>query len=612
MKELLITEINRIHEIMGIKNSKVLILENTKNPFLEIWDTAFNFFKKYEPTTVSPNARVIRLGAIDVPRNTYTAIKTFLTTKNWDLLTPTNARNLGVILSQDTDFVNKIYQSQFRKALDTLKLTEKELIQKIKNDLPPNATTQDIQNYLANLFKNPNDPASEKPAELLSSFLEPKISSRIKDLDSGKFLPEIYNAEGFIRNTGKNLEPPVLKAFREILGGGIFVSTEKLEKRLDEILSKISQKLDSGVKVNREMRELFNTIVALKKSAGDNVRKLYDLHITNNPNIPKEFKDELEKEDYVKKILDYAQEDLVKSTWPILKQKGDAYFSSVPIIGWLYRAMIGGMKEEGKTLKNVLTEAAEGVKRTLNVIAWNSPLSMKEAVVNFSRTGKWATLGEKALGYIFLHSFLIPGILARLEGYYKNKKIRELNAQIQEVKEACEAGLIDCSDSDLQLLENYNKDMFWSDFYDNVPLLKIGREGFQASDLLFFTYIDEVSNLLMDADEEMAYGDQDVLDILKQRLTDIQNKTGQELKKVGIDPEKSEEIEQASKMLNQKYDNSETGFKQFIKNSVGADTTGINVKVPGENNTFTYWGDKYKWIRDGASTLGTFEVQNAQ
>jgi len=606
MKNLLITEINRIQEIMGIDNSKTLILEATKNPFTELWSSAINFFKKYEPTNLPINYRSVRLGGIDVPRPTYTAIKNFLNTRNWDLLTRINARNLGTILSQDLDYVNKIYQSQFRTAMDNLKMTEQELIKKINDELPPNASPQDIQIYLRDLFNPTGDPANEKIAELLGAFLQPKISSRIKDFNSGKFVPEIYNAEGFLRKVAKNFELPVLQAFRTIFKN-LFKDTDTLEKKIDEILSKMYQKLQAGKKVNREMRELAMTIVSMKKQADDDIENLYKLHITDNPNIPQKFKDELEKEDLIKQIKTYWNEDLANSTTPILRQKVEQWLSAFPVIGWAVRGLYGATKD-GKTLKNVLLEALEGVRRTFNVIAWNSPTSMKEAVINFSRTGKYATIVEKIAVYLTLHNVLIPMIIARLETYYKNSEVQKLNEQIKQIKEYCALGLISCTEEDIKMLDSIKPSDYWQDVLDEVPLLKPFRNGLEIKDIFFFTYLDELSSLLSDADEELAYKEQDVKGLVLSRLTGLKDKLNAELQERGIDPNNEQQVEEASKLINQLYDNSESGFRQYIKNATGSDTTNLEVKVPGQEGIYTFWDDKYRWKRSGASTKGKFEL----
>jgi len=617
MNKNIITEVQRIKEIMGVKSDLILITE-AKNPIEEILDSAISFFTKKIPTTIKATDPEVMVGLVRVPRATFDKLTRFLTTRDWTELTDSEAAFLGQVLSQDINYVNSLYQQEFRKVMAKYNLSETDLIKKMNQELPQNPTSADIQNYLAAKFQNPADPSSIKPSFTLSGIVGSKIKNKLTELqNTGKVKEEIASAEGFVKRVGKNVVPPVIIAFKQILTGA-FTSNKKLEEKLDDIFKRIDAKLAEGggkvstTKVNREVREIFNTLVAMKKSADFNIKKLYEYHIVNNPKIPEEVKQELIKEKYVEKIIKYANEDLANSTMPIIMRKAQNYVESIPILGGLIRGLAkkAMYKEEYKFLDSMLAEQLVSLKRLGNVIIWNSPQGLEDVIVNYSRTGKWATLGEKAAGYIFVHNIMVPFVLQTIEGWFSNKEIINIREEIKALLELCQDEVLDlqCPDEDIQKLKNYSKDQFWKAFYDRVPVLKPFRQGFQGSDPFFFTYVDEILNFMIDAFDEEVHGDQQTVENLIGKTKELRDRYREQLKQKGIDIDNLSAYRDFKALQNKTYDNSENGFKAYIKDNVGADTSGLNLKLP--NGNYQFWDDEYEWVKQGQlSNKGKFQIK---
>ena len=621
MSNNLLTEVQRIKEIMGVKSDLSLITE-ARNPFEEIISSAVNFFKKEIPVGIRTTDPYIPVGLVNVPRSTYNRLTSFLRSGDWDSLSDSEAAYLGQILAQDRNYVDKLYQEEMRKVMNKFNLSETDLIRKMSQELPPNASQADVQNYLANLFRNPNDPSSFKPSNTLSGLVGSKIKNKITDLSrNGKIDEEIASAEAFTKRVGKNMISPVLLAFKQIIGGGFFKSQEKLEKQLDDIFKRIDTKLAEGggkvsvTKINREVREIFNTIVAMKKSADFGIRSLYDLHITNNPKIPEAVKEELKKEKYVERIMKYANEDLANSTLPVMLQKAQNYVEAIPVLGGLIRGMakkaIKG--EEYKFIDNILAEQLVSAKRLGNIFLWNNPQGLTDVIVNFSRTGKYATLVEKFGYYLAVHNFVIPFIIQTIEGFRENKEIIEVRELIKQILELCgdEVLGLNCPEEDIKELKNYTTNQFWQGFYDKVPLLKPFRDGFEVSDLAGFTYVDEALQFLGEAFNEEVFGDQQTVESILNKTKALREKYKQMLKSKGIDIENIEAYKKAKEVMDRNYDNSPEGFKAYIKDQTGQDTTNLNTTLPNGNQTF--WDNEYVWVKeDRLSNKGKWKIKEGQ
>lgn len=606
---------------MGVKSDLILITEG-KNPVEEILDSAISFFTKKIPTTIKATDPEVMVGLVRVPRATFYKLTKFLTTKDWTELTDSEAAFLGQVLSQDSNYVNSLYQQEFRKVMAKYNLSETDLIKKMNQELPDPYTSADILNYLATKFQNPADPSSIKPSFTLSGIVGSKIKNKITELqNTGKVKEEIASAEGLVKRVGKNVMPPVIIAFRQILTGA-FTSNKKLEEQLDDIFKKIDAKLAEGggkvstTKVNREVREIFNILVAMKKSADFNIKKLYEYHILENSKIPEEVKQELIKEKYVEKIIKYADEDLANSTMPIIMRKAQNYVESIPILGGLIRGLAkkAMYKEEYKFLESMLAEQVVSLKRLGNVIIWNSPQGLEDVIVNYSRTGKWATLVEKAAGYLFVHNYLVPFALQTIEGWRTNSEIIKIREEIKAYLELCQDGVLDlqCPEEDIKNFRNYSRDQFWKAFFNKVPILKPFREGFQGTDPLFFTYVDEILNFLGDAFDGELFGDQQTVKNLIDKTQALRDRYREQLKLQGVDIDNLQNYEEFRERQNKTYDNSENGFKEYVKdNFTTVDTSGLNLKLT--NGNYQFFDEEFEWVKErGMSNKGKFRVKNAQ
>ena len=142
---------------------------------------------------------------------------------------------------------------------------------------------------------------------------------------------------------------------------------------------------------------------------------------------------------------------------------------------------------------------------------------------------------------------------------------------------------------------------------NKIPILKPFRGDLKGSDVLFFTYIDEVIEGAVDLWWDTEFSDQDILKKTVERVKGTANKYREQLKMQGIDIDNVQVVQDWRALQSKKYDNSEPGFKSYIKDNTGQDTTGLqNLKLP--NGNYEYWGDEYEWKKDGLSNLGQFKI----
>jgi hypothetical protein len=215
--------------------------------------------------------------------------------------------------------------------------------------------------------------------------------------------------------------------------------------------------------------------------------------------------------------------------------------------------------------------------------------------------------------HLAVHNFVIPFIIQTIEGFRENKEIIEIRELITQILELCgdEVLGLNCPEEDIKELKNYTKNQFWQGFYDKVPLLKPFRDGFEVSDLAGFTYVDEGLQFLGEAFEEEVFGDQQTVENILDKTKALREKYRQMLKSKGIDIENIEAYKKAKEVMDRNYDNSPEGFKAYIKDQTGQDTTNLNTTLPNGNQTF--WDNEYEWVKqDRLSNKGKWRIKEGQ
>jgi len=608
MEKQYITEIERILEIMGVEPSKNLITE--ANIFQKVLGWGEELLTKAKRIP-GQSLDELEVNGMKVRRLLHDKLLKALRGQiKFSDLTGLEAYSLGRLLSTSKNDAEKIYVEQVRKALKDLKMSEKELITNLKNNI--NQNQGDIRNTLKTIFQDPNNP-TDNSGEFLSGLMGNKIQQRIDDLDSGNFKNEIFRPEAKWKILLKNLEPNSVKALREIFIKYYRKSQDDLEDEIVRRLNLIEEKLtrvspDGKVRpqnIGTDVRELFNIIAAWKKSAGDDAGSLLNLHIFNNPKIPQNVKETLKKSGYVEEFMKHMDEEINQSAFSVFGNTLKSYAKTVPFLN----GAIKGFEKEGYNyLQNLAKDSVESVGRIISYITYKSPQFPSEILANSIRAGRNATIAEKVAGYMFLDNFAIPWSIATIEGYLKNSNINKFNETIQIIQELCAAGQLDnCpSEEEMEQLENYTREQFTEEWMEHAPLYKLffGQNGeHKWSDVLFMTYLDETYNFIKNWRDSALFEKGDFLEKQIEKLKGYQSEIDTWLKQRGIDPEDKGRLEQMRSVMNKQYKPDETSFKQYLIDQGGYDSTLINSqKNLKQGDLYNYDGDNYQFEK-GTFTL---------
>jgi len=608
MEKKLILEVERILEIMGVDPSNNLIVE--QNIFQKVLSWA-------EKELVANRRNIpgvldqVAIKGRKVSKVMYEKILKALRGQiKFSDLSGRESYGLGQLLGEFADQSSSLYKQEIRKTLKELELTEKELVEKIKNEIDQNGG--DVRKALRKMFQDPEDPTGNS-GEFLAGLMEIKVAKRIDDLNSGKFSDEIFIPENKWKILGKNLEPTFVKAFREIFIKYYKKSQDDLEKEIVRRLDLIEEKLtrispDGKVRpknIKTDMRELFNIIAAWKKSADDDIEELLNLHIWNNTKIPEKVKNTLKKAGYVKEFMSHIDEEINRSAGSIFMNALTAHGKAIPLLSGIIKSV---EKDGYKYLSGLAKDVGENFLRIFNYIAIKTPQFPSEILSNAIRSGRNATLVEKVLGFIFIHNVALPWAIASLEAIYTNTEINKFNDQIAVIEELCAAGQLEnCpSAEEIAKLKNYTKEQFNQNWKEHAPLYKLfygTNKEHKFSDLLFFTYLDEVYEFGDKLYTSEAFEKGDYLENEINKLKGYQLEVDTWLKSHGIDPQDKNKLEELKNVANKQYKNNEQNFKQYLIDQGGYSEEKVNsaqnLKV-GEDYNFD--GTTYQF-EQGTFTL---------
>lgn len=607
MEKYLITEVERILEIMGVEPIKNLITEANIFQRLLGWGEKFLAGARRVPGV----ADELELNGVRVRRFMYDKLMKALRGQiPFSDLTGLEAYNLGKLLSSSKDEADKIYKEQVRKALKELKWSEQQLVSSLRTNVNQNGG--DVRKTLKTMFQDPTNP-NDNSGEFLAGLMGNKVQQRIDDLNSGNFKNEIFRPESAWKILLKNFEPSFVKAFREVFFKYYKKSQEQLEDEITRRLDLIEEKLnrvssDGKVRpqnVGTDMRELFNIIAAWKKSAGDEIGVLLDLHIWNNPKIPQKVKNTLKKTGYVDEFMKHIDEEINQSAWSIFQNTMKSYGKMVPLLNGVIKSF---EKEGYKYLDNLAKDTAESFARIFNYIAYKSPQFPSEILSNSLRSGRNATIAEKIAGYMFIDNVAIPYAIANIEAIIKNDNINKFNETVQIIQELCAAGQLDnCpSQEEMKQLDNYTREQFNENWVSHAPLYKVffGQNGeHKWTDALFFTYLDETLNFGKKWRDNTAFDKGDFLENQLKLLKGYQTDVDTWLKEHGIDPQDKGRLEQLRLVMNKQYKPDEANFKKYLIEQGGYDATLVNSQNNLKNgDLYSFDGDNYRFEK-GTFTL---------
>lgn len=269
MEKKLITEIRRIHKMMGIQQN--LLVEGVTP---KISDFIKGFFKEFQPITSGKN---FEIGGITVNKSEYEKIKNAITDpkKYFNNLSSDSKKLIARIIGNNQNYVENLYTELVSDILKKEKKTEENLIKGIMNDMEKN--NRDLQESLEALFEDDFvaevlfnkfrkkrediilqrfEPTKSlvKPKKELDSGIKSKIQSAVKT-DDLKSSEDLTRFRKFLASN-----KTIFNVFRR-LGNDIYIKFEKkvldkikkdelfIQKIFEDII-RTSNKLQGGMSAN--------------------------------------------------------------------------------------------------------------------------------------------------------------------------------------------------------------------------------------------------------------------------------------------------------------------------------------------------------------------------
>jgi hypothetical protein len=629
MKREILQEIKRINEIMGVKSSAKILLEQP-GVIADLIDKGRAIWKNISKSPDSyTNATKYTIGDINIPSQTYLRLKAFINNPYSTIsnLTNSDAFSLGRILSQDVPAVETLYQSQFKKVMLDKKISEEDLLKLIFKEAR-DKHNGDLAGALRSIFAekktvNGVDVLDVTPSsELMAGMLYNKMLNRIQSVSTNTFTKEIVPAEGTIKNFVKNIEPAIIKAYREIYSSWFNFGKDKewYTNKIKEIearaQAKLGQRLGSGAvdpqAVNREIRELFNFIVARKLSAQDKTNDLIKLYITDNPKIPQDVKDELETFGYVKAIKERLGKDIVNTATAQFNEAVQRNIESIPIMGGVLRGIAKKANDKSYDFGNsLLEEFKKATKRFFWQATWSSPFTPAEALARSIALGRTATISERVLLYILMSNIFIPMVYQGIEGLLTNTEIQRLKEIVDAVKLACEKGvLVPCPEEDIKQLENYTREQFRQGMKEKMPYNHL-LQSIKDRDLLGIlgsvTWWDEIYTFGEEVIANYLFGDQTMLETFKKDLVKSSENINNHLRALGVNPDDEKQVQALMDSLNKTYKNNLESFNNSLRDASLSISDG-DTKDLGDGK-YSFDGETYKFkVTKPQTGEGIFEM----
>jgi len=631
MKREILQEIKRINEIMGVKSSAKILLEQPQ-VIADLIDKGRAIWKNISKSPDSyTNTTRYTIGDVNIPNDTYLRLKAFINNPYSTIsnLTNSDAFNLGRILSQDVPAVEALYQRQFKKVMSDKKISEEDLLKEILKEAR-DKHNGDLAAALRSIFAEKktvngvNVMDVTPSSELMAGMLYNKMLNRIQSVSSKTFTKEIFPNEGAIKNFIKNNEPAIMKAYREIWLSWLNPKRDKswYDNKIKEIearlQAKLGQQLGTGSPdpqaANREMRELFNYIAARKLSAQDKTDDLIKLYITDNPKIPQNLKDELETFGYVQEIKKRLAKDIVKTTENQFVEAVTRNIESTPIAGGILRPIALKAKlKGGYDMANAwLGDFVQATKRFFWQATWSSPFAPSEALARSIALGRTATMVERVILYVIVSNGFIPLIYQTFEALLTNTEIQRLKTMINAVRLACEKGvLVPCPEEDIKQLENYTREQFRQGMKEKMPYKHL-LQGIKDGDLLGIlgsaTWWDEIYTVGEEVFANYIFGDQTMLETFKKQLVDSQENIHNSLRALGVDPNDEQQVQALMEALNKTYKNDLESFNKSLRDASLAISDGDTQDLGG--GLYSYDGNTFKFkVTKPQTGEGYFELQ---
>jgi hypothetical protein len=356
-----------------------------------------------------------------------------------------------------------------------------------------------------------------------------------------------YNYSGLKKWLSLN-ETTSMKALRQIFTKYWWKNQESLARELQLVTNAIEIRLNNNQVIHDQVKKLFNVVVAHKKSLSDDISGIMKKYVSENPLIPKEIKDQMMNEKYIKTVVENLYEDPSKVLPRIIREKLSAY---------------------GKSLK---LWTKEGWKRAFNTIAIKNPQFLDEILAQTIRNGKAATIGEKIAGYLIIHNGLIPALIGGAETLFQNLPQRSKMKELEEIKKLCDEKLIpleSCpTEEDIKSLTAMTEKEFFDNMKKNMPLYKLvyGSDGGRKfDDWLFFSWLDEITRAAWNTYRMFTFTLDEQVTFFEKQLSEIKEKVNKHLMENGINPNDKDWEVKLRALMKQKAEDTKKEIEKKIQ-----------------------------------------------
>lgn len=532
MDKIILEELNRVREIMGLKKPLIIDKPKITNLREDRGTGAVNLIKR------------LFMGADNLLKKEVKDkdfIKNILSDEIDDADKLIQSAGLEDELEQavlkGSDEVDKVLAKIAGLSDNTkiLKLLVKELAPLIFDRLEK--LTKELDDFFAKNKVIPESMIDELGNSLKSNMKNAKLPDGTRLYDDN-FINDVVNQ--FIENqktkfAGKIAAKSTAEKFAFLAEALNFLrihlkyvwrSQENLrEVIIPKLINEINADVSQGKLIRVKAMELAQAILSLKKWGDEDIKLYWDTWYKNNDGISKEAKEKLKTEFERNTVIQSMFEGEVKTG---LKDQYAAFKSSlgsklelIPII----RAFGLSLQKRGGDFSLWQKMVPLEADRWVNFILWRDPRSVNEIAEVLVQKGVFQSKLSSIASSILVNYLLIPMINAGFESFADNiflvaqrqkQRIEELDA----LKEYCELAKEKypnneevkdfCNEKTLEEVKNINDEetkSFWSYYFENFPIWGTksqvppsGYLGFEGNwalvtkGTLSFTYIDEVMN----------------------------------------------------------------------------------------------------------------------
>lgn len=413
----------------------------------------------------------------------------------------------------------------------------------------------------------------------------------------------------------------------------VWRSRENLRKIIEnELIPEINAAVGNNELIRVKSMELAQAVQNLKKWDDKDLQSFWDIYITNNPKLSdaakKKLQDEFEKNTVVQTMLNAEAQNTLKNYWsPFAKQIG-AKLELIPIIRVIGLSLQGRGKDFSIWKKLLPLE----LDRFVNYVLWRDARSVNEIAELMVQKGTYKSKLTNIASGILANYIFIPFVNGVIEMWSDNLfllalKEKERLQNVESLKTFCDLakqkdpnfkGCDKFNFEELKKLEDETGKDVWDYMKENFPIWGPNSEAppsgylglkngwaILAKDALGFTYVDEVINGIRYIISKEAFTDAD--DFMAKVTKMAGDKAEDLLKQSGFDPSKS--MEQNIEILRNEletvttpepaptektYTADEDGFKKFCEDATDQndkDNTGYEfLEGMIEPETGTYYG----------------------